>query len=116
MDLEKYQKLCKRTAKPYENQTLALSNWGLGLVGEAGDVGSCIKKVIFHKNDGLKEGIKENLGDMMWYVSMICNEFGWSLKDVLNENFEKLKKRFPEGFDAEKIKRDGTMIKWSGQK
>jgi hypothetical protein len=48
----------------------------------------------------------------MWYTSMICNFFGWSLDEILLENVEKLKKRFPEGFTYKSVDRD--MIKWSG--
>ncbi|MBS3076152.1 nucleotide pyrophosphohydrolase [Candidatus Pacearchaeota archaeon] len=79
--------------------------------GEAGDVASCIKKTFAHNKD-VKEGIKENIGDMLWYAAMICNFFNWNMQEVLNENIEKLKKRFPEGFNYESVNRD--MVKWSG--
>jgi len=114
MELKEYQELCKRTASDFDNLDLEISNWGLGISGEAGDIASCIKKVVFHKNDSVKEGIKENLGDMMWYAAMICNFFNWDFGDVLNENIEKLKKRYPNGFDFAAAQRGGTMIKWSG--
>jgi len=115
MDLKNYQELCKTTAKKEEDKNQEILNWGLGIAGEAGDVASCIKKVVFHKNISVKEGIKENLGDLMWYVAMTCNFFEWSFQDVLNENIEKLKKRHPQGFTYETAQRGGTMIKWSGE-
>lgn len=115
MELKEYQKLTKTTAKKHDNKELALSNWALGIIGEAGDISSCIKKVVFHKNEAVKEGIKENIGDLMWYLSTLCNEFDWELQEILNENIEKLKKRFPQGFTNKDAQRKGTMIKWSGQ-
>ena len=114
MNLKEYQQLCKVTAKKMENKDLELSNWGLGVAGEAGDIASCIKKVVFHKNEAVKEGIKENIGDMMWYASMICNSLGWDFEEVLEENIKKLNARYPQGFTEKDAQRGGTMVKWSG--
>jgi len=113
MDLKEYQELCKKTAKDYNGDEIEIFNWGLGIAGEAGDVASCIKKVHAHKNEALKDGIKENLGDTLWYIAMICNFYGWSLEEVLKENVEKLSKRYPEGFTHGDAQRDGTMVDWN---
>jgi NTP pyrophosphatase (non-canonical NTP hydrolase) len=114
MNINEYQRLCETTAKHSEDKDLEICGWGLGIAGEAGDVASCIKKVIFHKNIAVKDGIKENLGDTLWYVAMICNWFGWNLEDVLEENIKKLKARYPQEFTEKDAQRGGTMIKWSG--
>ena len=112
MDLNEYQKIAKVTAKKdFGSPTEEILCWGCGISGEAGDVASCIKKTFAHNKD-VKEGIKENIGDMLWYAAMICNFFNWNMQEVLNENIEKLKKRFPEGFNYESVNRD--MVKWSG--
>ena len=66
------------------------------------------------KNVNVKEGIKENLGDMMWYAAMICDFFGWKLSDCLQGNVDKLKVRYPEGFSFSDAQRGGAMVKWSG--
>ena len=97
MELKEYQKLCKKTAKKFNSKEKEILTWGLGIAGEAGDVAGCIKKTFSH-GDNQKDGIKENLGDTMWYVAMICNFFGWNLGDVMKENIKKLKKRHPKGF------------------
>ena len=78
---------------------------GLGISGEAGDVAGCIKKTFSH-NDDQKSGIRENLGDTMWYIAMICNYFDWNLEDVLAENITKLKKRHPDGFSVDNARKD----------
>ncbi|MFH1770365.1 MAG: nucleoside triphosphate pyrophosphohydrolase family protein [archaeon] len=112
MDLKKYQEFCETIAKKYENKTEEIYNWGLGVAGEAGDVASCIKKTYSHQNDQTK-GIRENLGDTMWYIAAICNFYGWDLGEVLQENVDKLSKRFPKGFTFEGAQRKGKMIDWN---
>lgn len=110
--LAEYQKLCKKTAKKFKSREKEILTWGLGIAGEAGDVASCIKKTFAHNNDQ-KEGIKENIGDTLWYVAMICNFFGWELGDILDENTKKLLKRYPKGFNIKKAKRKGKMVDWN---
>ena len=105
MKLNEYQKLCKKTAKKFNSKEKEILTWGLGIAGEAGDVAGCIKKTFSH-GDNQKNGIRENLGDTMWYVAMICDFFGWKLDDIMNENIEKLKKRHPKGFSEKTAKKD----------
>ena len=106
----KYQKLCTRTAGPKTDEQIL--NWGLGVCGEAGDIAGCIKKSYFHKNDQ-SSGVRENIGDTMWYLAMICNYYGWDLEEILFENIAKLKKRFPEGFTHKDASRGGTRVDWN---
>jgi NTP pyrophosphatase (non-canonical NTP hydrolase) len=112
MTLKEYQELCKRTANPQTDKAKALSNYGLGVAGEAGDLAGCIKKTLFHANDQTA-GVRENIGDTMWYLSMICNEMGWNFEEVLGENIEKLRKRYPEGFTEKNAGRGGTRVDWN---
>ena len=93
--LKEYQQLCKETAKKFETSEKEILTWGLGIAGEAGDVASCIKKTFAHNNDQ-RAGIKENIGDTLWYAAMICNFFKWDMGEVLAENIQKLKDRFPQ--------------------
>lgn len=112
--LSEYQKICKATAKnDFDTDIEEIMCWGLGLTGEAGDVAGCIKKVYAHKNENQKQGIRENVGDTLWCIAMICNFFGWDMNDILNENVEKLKKRYPEGFTLEGAQRGGTRVDWN---
>ena len=105
MTFEEYQKLCKGTAKRFRDKEKEIMSWGLGISGEAGDVAGCIKKTISHR-DNQKDGIKENLGDTLWYIAMICNFFNWNLEDVLEENIKKLKQRHPNGFSHKSSGKD----------
>ena len=113
MNLKTYQKACIRTAEDYKKDKFkSLANWGLGVSGEAGDIAGCIKKLLFHGNDQ-KTGIRENIGDTMWYLAMICNTLGWDLEKILAENIGKLKKRYPKGFNKKNAQRDKTRIDWN---
>lgn len=112
MDLKEYQKLCKQTAKKFETDEKEILTWGLGITGEAGDIASCIKKTFAHDNDQ-KEGIKENIGDTLWYAAMICNFFNWDLEEILSQNIAKLQKRYPQGFTTENASRGGTRVDWN---
>jgi len=84
----------------------------MGISGEAGDVAGCIKKTLFHGDDQT-QGIRENLGDTMWYIAMIANLYGWDLEEVLNENIEKLKKRYIKAFTEKEAVRNGKRIDWN---
>ena len=114
MNLKEYQKLVKKTAKgDYKKKEDEIVNWGLGVVGEAGDLAGCIKKTVYHKNDQTK-GVRENVGDTMWYLAMICNYYGWDFDEVLVENIKKLKKRYKgKGFTEKSAARGGTRVDWN---
>lgn len=112
-DLKEYQELCKSTAKKFDTKEKEIFTWGLGIAGEAGDVAGCIKKTFSHDNDQ-RAGVRENIGDTLWYAAMICNFFGWEMQDILNENIEKLRKRYNGGgFTTEIARRGGTRVDWN---
>jgi len=113
--LEKYQAFCKTVSSPFETREKEIMTWGLGICGEAGDLAGCIKKTVSHGNDQLP-GIKENLGDVIWYAAMICNFYGWTLEDAIKENVDKLSKRYPNGFSWDAIQRGNTRVDWMEEK
>ena len=72
----------------------------LGLSGEVGEFNDMIKKWIFHEKELDVEHLKKECGDVMWYVAMLCDAFNWSLDDVMQTNIDKLRERYPDGFDV----------------
>ena len=74
----------------------------LGLSGEVGEFNDIMKKIIFHEADFDEEHLKKELGDICWYVAMMCEAFGWNLDEIMQMNVNKLKNRYPEGFDIER--------------
>ena len=113
-----YQKLAMRTNDGKSTDRLrffcdAINNHGakdigdvvnacLGLAGETGETVDIIKKWIFHDSDMDYDHLKKEIGDVMWYVALLCESFGFDLDDILKTNVEKLKMRYPEGFDTER--------------
>lgn len=94
----KYQKEVQRTRSFNESE---LANYTLGLVCEAGEFGDIIKKHLFHNHDLSLEEVKKELGDVMWYLSNICNVLDLELSDIATGNIKKLQKRYPNGFSPE---------------
>lgn len=75
----------------------ALEYLGLGLASEAGEVAGKIKKVI-RDSDGIvtelaRNSLFQELGDVLWYVSELCNELEIDMETVANYNISKLKSR-----------------------
>lgn len=77
-----------------------LLNGCLGLTGEAGEFCDMVKKWVFHEKNVDIDHMKKEIGDVMWYVAMICHSMGWKLDEILQMNVDKLKARYPEGFDV----------------
>lgn len=100
MTFNEYQKLSRKTAiYPDIGNNFVYPT--LGLAGEAGEVAEKIKKVLRDKNgivdEAVKEDIKKELGDVLWYVSQVATELGLSLGDVASLNIEKLYSRHKRG-------------------
>ena len=71
----------------------------LGLSGEVGELNDMIKKAVFHEKELNVDHARRELGDIMWYVAMMCYSFGWDLDEIMEINIDKLRARYPEGFD-----------------
>ena len=39
------------------------------------------------------ENLKEELGDVLWYITAIAHKKGWTLSDIMTENYHKLERR-----------------------
>ena len=74
----------------------------LGLSGEVGEFNDMIKKWIFHEKELDVEHAKKEAGDICWYLAMLCESFGWNLDEIIQMNVDKLKARYPEGFDVDR--------------
>ena len=98
-----YQKEAMRTASGmnYDGHGMII-NGALGLCGEAGEVADMIKKVQFQGHALDKEHIAKELGDVAWYLALTAQAIGYDLDTVLQMNVDKLRARYPDGFDANK--------------
>lgn len=70
----------------------------VGIVTEGGELMDHFKRVTIYGKELDVVNIKEELGDVMWYVGVLMDELGISFKDILECNRFKLEKRFPNAF------------------
>ena len=106
-DLDMYQKVALTTAIYPREQAIIYPT--LGLTGEAGEVANKVKKIIRDDgnkiNESLVQEISDEIGDCLWYISVLADDIGCKLSDIANTNLIKLENR----------KKKGT-IKGSGDK
>ena len=96
-----YQREAIRTAS-INNSTLLLTEGVIGLCGETGECADIVKKFLFqgHKLD--YDHLAEELGDVAWYLTIAAHAIGYDLDEILLKNCEKLRKRYPDGFDPDR--------------
>lgn len=96
-----YQYLAARTIRNDMN-FVQLEHHALhGMVGEIGELHSLYQK-IYQGHNFEVEHAKKELGDLLWFIAEYCTANGWNLDDVMQLNIDKLKARFPEGFEVDK--------------
>lgn len=72
-------------------------NGVLGLAGESGECADIVKKAMFQGHELNKEKLKDELGDVMWYIAVTAKGLGYTLEEVIQYNKEKLSTRYPTG-------------------
>ena len=101
MTLNKYQELAARTIN-YSNTMAEIESHALhGMCAEIGELHSLYQKMYQgHQFD--TDHAKKELGDLLWFIAEYCTACGLTLEDVAQTNIDKLKARYPEGFDTDK--------------
>lgn len=100
MDVNEYQKLAMRTLNPSLKEKDVLINAVMGLCGESGEVIDIVKKHLAQGHELNKDALIKELGDVAWYLAEAATALGVNLDEVLQRNIDKLKSRYPEGFDS----------------
>lgn len=111
MTLNEYQKLAMRICSiPYERKSSMLYHAVFGLTSEAGEVAGILQKE-FQGHAFDKEHMAKELGDCLWMIAEACYALGIPMDDIAQLNIDKLKARYPDGFDAEKSlrRKDGDI-------
>lgn len=96
-----YQNLAMRTKNEELTIGEQMANACFGLAGEVGEYLDLLKKSMFQGHKLAAEKVVEELGDILWYVALACDNWEIKLDTVMEYNIEKLKKRYPDGFDSE---------------
>jgi len=102
MNQEEYMTEVLRTYAGSNTTMDKLTLSALGLAGESGEVADTIKKVLYqgHHLD-IMHTIQE-LGDVLWYLTLACDALECTLEDVMQVNVAKLRDRYPNGFEVER--------------
>ena len=95
MKLPDYQKFVRAMWTP-KKRILKLKDYFImtaGLGGETGEVLEILKKSV-RDDEFDKNHLIEELGDVLYYLTMVCNYHKIKLEDVMEGNVEKLEKRY----------------------
>ena len=98
MTLNEYQELAQRTSGDGHDRVL---NGCMGMCGESGECMDILKKHMMQGHAFDREKLIDELGDVFWYVAEAATGLGVTLDEVAQHNIDKLRKRYPDGFDVE---------------
>ena len=101
MHINDYQKAAARTMNKELYREQQAYHALHGMVGEIGEFHSLYQKSYQgHAID--MTHLKKELGDLLWFISEYCTAMDWTLEEVAQMNIDKLKARYPEGFEEDK--------------
>ena len=122
VDLNKYKEFVQEVTSKESNSTMVLNNklidlekesgvnlallmtGAIGIASEGGEFSEIVKKCIFQGKPMDDETIfhsKRELGEIMWYWITSSRSLGLDPNEVIAENVNKLKSRYPDGeFDV----------------
>ncbi|WP_055712306.1 nucleoside triphosphate pyrophosphohydrolase family protein [Streptomyces torulosus] len=108
MDFKRYQQAAVKTLQPPTEDTDPVLIPLLGLAGEVGSLTTAYKK---HLRDGPaheqgKHQLREELGDVLWYIAALAHRFDLDLDDIATASLEKTKDRWRTTPDAEHTRFD----------
>lgn len=102
VEVNEYQTLAMTTLNPQLSKKDALINSVMGLCGESGEAIDIVKKWMAQGHELDKEHLAKELGDIAWYLAEAATALDISLEDIFQSNINKLKQRYPEGFEVER--------------
>ena len=102
MTINEYQNLAMTTLNPALSEKDVLINGVMGLCGESGEAIDIVKKWLAQGHELDKEKLAKELGDICWYLAETATALGYDLEDIMAANIDKLRNRYPDGFDADR--------------
>lgn len=102
MTLKEYKIESKRTCPNLSTNSADLLHMALGMQTESAEISDILKKKLAYNKDIDWINLKEEIGDLMWYIMNLCTFNNFDLEEILQTNINKLRARFPEKFTEEK--------------
>ncbi len=87
----------------------------IGMLAESGEFAEVVKKKLFQADTNFTDDeifhMKRELGDVLWYWVQGCTALGFTPDEVMDENINKLEKRYPNGFEVvrSEVRADGDI-------
>ena len=100
MQVNEYQKAAMATLNPALDKKDVLINSVMGLCGESGEAIDIVKKWLMQGHELDREHLVRELGDVAWYLAEAATALDVPLEAVFQGNLDKLRQRFPNGFDT----------------
>lgn len=100
MQVNDYQKAAMATLNPALDKKDVLINSVMGLCGESGEAIDIVKKWLMQEHELDREHLVRELGDVAWYLAEAATALDVPLEAVFQGNLDKLRQRFPNGFDT----------------
>ncbi|MBE6753769.1 MAG: nucleotide pyrophosphohydrolase [Ruminococcaceae bacterium] len=102
MRVNEYQEMAMATLNPELSKRDVLINSVMGLCGESGEAIDIVKRWMAQGHDLDREHLIKELGDIAWYLAEAATALDIPLEKVFQGNIDKLKKRYPEGFEVQR--------------
>ncbi len=83
-------------------QTIRLLHAGIGLSTESAEILDSLKKHIFYGKSLDEVNLKEEMGDLFWYLAIMADSLNIDFETIMSKNIEKLKARYGQKFSEEK--------------
>lgn len=93
--------ICPATHEDFNTAPMDIIHAFLGIVTEGGELLEKLDDNLTRGYDIEKHEVKDELGDLLWYMAMVLRYYGWSFEEVMAQNIKKLYHRFPHAFDEE---------------
>ena len=102
MTINDYPAEAMRTASGMNQMSPMELNGVMGPAGESGECVDLMKKHLFQGHTLDKEHLAKELGDVAWYLAITAHSIGYDLETVFQMNVDKLRNRYPNGFESER--------------
>jgi len=118
MDPDSYQADASRTRAPQDKVIYRIHELGnnckgvqllhaiIGMTGEIGEIAGAYEKFAYYGQTLDESNLKEELGDVLWYIAEACDALGLSLQEVMKSNIRKLRSRYPDKYADDLAKED----------
>jgi NTP pyrophosphatase (non-canonical NTP hydrolase) len=73
----------------------------LGMFTEGAECADAFKRFLFYGTELDRVNLKEEVGDVMYYVQLLCQSGGFTLEEAMDSNEAKLNKRYGDKFSED---------------